>query len=254
MRKPQPSALAALTSLPRLLALVALPLAFAFFAAVVPARADLVVLVDGDVMKVAGFQANGDQAELTFPSGGRMTMPIDRVDRVVDDEVLPEPPKKALEVVADALKSTLVPLHFEEAQAKVPDGPYGAMIFEAAKRHKLNPQVVAALIRTESAGNPHAVSNKGARGLMQVMPATAERFGVHKESLLDPKSNLEAGVTYLSWLIEQFPNDLSKVLAAYNAGEGAVWRYNGIPPYHETREYVKRIFGRLGITATVAGL
>jgi hypothetical protein len=251
MRKPQPSALA---PLPRLLALVALPLVFATFAGVTPARADLVVLVDGDVMKVAAFQANGDLAELTFPSGGRMTMPIDRVDRVVDDEVVPEPPKKAVEAVVEALKSALVPLHFEEAQAKVPDGPYGAMIFEAAKRHKLNPQVVAALIRTESSGNPRAVSNKGARGLMQVMPATAERFGVHKESLLDPKANLEAGVTYLSWLIEQFPNDLSKVLAAYNAGENAVWRYNGIPPYHETREYVRRIFGRLGITATVAGL
>ena len=65
---------------------------------------------------------------------------------------------------------------------------------------------------------------------MQLMPATAERFGVRKEKLLDPKQNLEAGITYLSWLIEQFPSDLSKVLAAYNAGENAVWRYNGIPP------------------------
>ena len=123
-----------------------------------------------------------------------------------------------------------IPLHFEETQAKVPDGPYGPMIFEAAKRHALNPQVVAALIRAESAGNPRAVSNKGARGLMQLMPATAERFGLRREKLLDPKENLEAGVTYLSWLIEQFPNDLSKVLAAYNAGENAVWRYKRHPP------------------------
>src|SRR4051794_20356181 len=106
MRRPQPSALPAL---PRLLALVAFPLSLGLFAFVVPARADLVVLVDGDVMKVAGFQANGDLAELTFPSGGRMTMPIDRVDRVVDDEVVPEPPKKAVEAVAEALKSALVP-------------------------------------------------------------------------------------------------------------------------------------------------
>src|SRR4051812_20027471 len=159
MRKPLP---AALPPLPRALACFALPVVFAIFisfAAVAPAHADLVVLVDGDVMKVAAFQANGDLAELTFPSGGRMTMPIDRVDRVVDDEVIPEPPKKAVEAVAEAIKSALVPLHFEEAQAKVPDGPYGAMIFDAAKRHKLNPQVVAALIRTESSGNPHAVSN-----------------------------------------------------------------------------------------------
>ena len=90
---------------------------------------------------------------------------------------------------------------------------------------------------------------------MQLMPATAERFGIRKEKLLDPKQNLEAGITYLSWLIEQFPNDLSKVLAAYNAGENAVWRYNGIPPYRETRVYVRRIFGTVGLaTAKIAGI
>ncbi len=121
------------------------------------------------------------------------------------------------------------------------------MIYEASRRHALNPQVVAALIHTESAGNPRAVSRKGARGLMQLMPATAERFGAHVEKLNDPKENLEAGIRYLSWLIEQFPNDLSKVLAAYNAGENAVWRYGGIPPYRETRDYVKRIYTTLGL-------
>jgi hypothetical protein len=71
---------------------------------------------------------------------------------------------------------------------------------------------------------------------------TARRFGV--TNIFDPKQNIEAGITYLSWLVEQFPNDLSKVLAAYNAGENAVWRYNGIPPYRETREYVRRIIER----------
>jgi hypothetical protein len=234
------------TSFPRLLAFGILLLPFA---AAAPARADLVILVDGSVMKTAGFEAVGDQAQLIFPSGGRMTLPIDRIDRVVDDEVIPEPdPPKPVEAVVEAIKASEMPLHFEEAQAKVPDGPYGPMIYEAAKRHSLNPQVVAALIRAESSGNSRAVSYKGARGLMQVMPATAERFGVRKEKLLDPKQNLEAGVTYLSWLVEQFPNDLSKVLAAYNAGENAVWRYNGIPPYRETREYVRRIFTTLGLT------
>lgn len=224
--------------------------------AAVPARAELVILVDGNVMKVAAFQADGDQARLTFNGGGLMTMAIDRVDRVIDDEYTPEPdpPKVAAQAPADAIQVAAVPLRFEESAAKVPDGPYGPMIFEAAKRHSINPQVVAALIRAESSGNSRAVSNKGARGLMQLMPATAERFGIRKDKLLDPKQNLEAGITYLSWLIEQFPNDLSKVLAAYNAGENAVWRYNGIPPYRETREYVRRIFGTLGLTTKVAGL
>jgi hypothetical protein len=224
--------------------------------AAIPARAELVILVDGNVMKVAAFEADGDQARLTFNGGGRMTMAIDRVDRVVDDEYTPEPdpPQVAQGPAAEAAPAPVILLRFEEKQAKVPEGPYGTMIFEAAKRHSINPQVVAALIRAESSGNTRAVSNKGARGLMQLMPATAERFGVHKEKLLDPRQNLEAGITYLSWLIEQFPGDLSKVLAAYNAGENAVWRYNGIPPYRETREYVRRIFGTLGLTAKIAGL
>ena len=106
--------------------------------------------------------------------------------------------------------------------------------------------MVAALIRAESAGNPRAVSHKGARGLMQLMPATAERFGVRKEKLLEPKQNLEAGIRYLSWLVEQFPNDLSKVLAAYNAGENAVCATTASPPTARPASYVRRIFGTWG--------
>ncbi|HBL29507.1 MAG TPA: lytic murein transglycosylase, partial [Acidobacteria bacterium] len=83
---------------------------------------------------------------------------------------------------------------------------------------------------------------------MQLMPATAIRFGVRKERLFEPQHNIEAGVSYLSWLVDQFPNDLAKVLAAYNAGENAVLRYQGVPPYRETQGYVKRIFSTLGLT------
>jgi hypothetical protein len=212
-----------------------------------PAHAELVILTDGSVMKATEFEAIGDQARITFDSGGRMTLPIDRVDRVVDDEYTPPPPEPP-PVVAAAEKAmeAVIPLQFEET-SKVPDGPYGPMIYEAARRHSVNPQVVAALIRAESAGNPKAYSRKGARGLMQLMPSTAERFGTRREKLYDPKENLEAGIRYLSWLKEQFPNDLSKILAAYNAGENAVLRYGGIPPYRETREYVKRIYTTLGL-------
>jgi soluble lytic murein transglycosylase-like protein len=233
------------SSLPNLLAFGLLALGV-----LAPAHAELVVLTDGNVMKVANYEATDELARLTYPSGGRITLPITRVERVVDDEYVPEPEKPA--VVAEASQGPAIPLHFEETQAKVPEGPYGSMIFETARRHSINPQVVAALIRAESAGNPRAVSHKGARGLMQLMPATAQRFGTRKEKLHDPKENLEAGMRYLSWLMEQFPNDLSKVLAAYNAGENAVLRYGGIPPYRETREYVRRIYTTLGLTT--AGL
>ncbi|HEX3556987.1 MAG TPA: lytic transglycosylase domain-containing protein [Thermoanaerobaculia bacterium] len=129
-----------------------------------------------------------------------------------------------------------------------PRSPYGQIIYDIAVRHSINPQLVAALIHVESAFNPRAVSRKGAYGLMQLLPETARRFGVHrKRDLLNPVKNLEAGVKYLKWLTERFGGDVQKTLAAYNAGEGAVDRFGGIPPYHETQQYVQRIFGLLGI-------
>lgn len=215
----------------------------------VPACAELVVLNDGRFLKVKSYEVAGEQARLDLFRGGRVTLAIDRVERIVDDEVLPEPePHPAAAVVAEAAPMP-IQLRFEETQA-IPEGPYGALIYETARRHQVNPQVVAALIRQESAGNVRAISRKGARGLMQLMPATAKRFGVRKDQLFTPEHNLEAGVKYLSWLIDQFPDDLSKVLAAYNAGENAVARYQGIPPYRETRNYVQRIFTNLGLTIT----
>lgn len=217
-------------------------------AGVRPAGAELVVLTDGRFLKVAAYEAEGDVARLTFAHGGRMTMPILRIERVIEDEVIPEPDPPPAPLVAEAPAAPApIPLRFAEDQP-IPEGPYGTLIYETARRHQVNPQVVAALIRQESAGNRRAVSHKGARGLMQLMPATAQRFGVRKEHLFDPRHNLEAGVRYLSWLLDQFPNDLARVLAAYNAGENAVARYGGIPPYRETQNYVRRIYATLGLT------
>jgi hypothetical protein len=212
------------------------------------ARADLVILADGGLLKVKAYElVDADHARLTLLSGGRLTLALTRVERVVDDEVAPDPePVPGAPSPAAPGGLALLPLRFEPSQA-VPEGPWGALIFEAARRHGLNPVVVAAVIRAESAGNPSAVSRVGARGLMQLMPATAERFGIRHQELFDPAQNLEAGSRYLSWLIDQFPNDLAKVLAAYNAGENAVTHYGGVPPYRETRGYVRRIFASLGL-------
>lgn len=218
--------------------------ACALLAAAAPVRADLVLLTDGSFFKVASYETDGEQAVLGFDRGGRMTLPIGRVERVIDDEVVPEPEPAA---VAEVPPPAPVNLAFEDSQP-VPEGPYGGLIYETAKRHALNPQVVAALVRQESAGNPRAMSRKGARGLMQLMPATASRFGVRKAELYKPERNVEAGVRYLRFLADRFPNDLARILAAYNAGEAAVERYNGIPPYRETRDYVRRIFTNLGLT------
>lgn len=215
------------------------------------ARAELVILTDGQYLKVASYEADDAQARLTFAKGGVMALPIERIDRVVDDEVIPQPdPPPQVAEVAPAAGP--LPLAFDPTQP-VPEGPYGGMIYEVAKRHQINPQIVSAVIRAESAGNPRAVSRKGARGLMQLMPATGERFGVRRDQLTDPARNLEAGITYLKWLVDRFPGDLQKVLAAYNAGEGTVDRYQGVPPYRETRDYVRRIYTTLGLTVARLG-
>jgi soluble lytic murein transglycosylase-like protein len=211
------------------------------------ARAELVVLTDGQYFKVQSYEVDGEQARLTFAKAGIMTLPIERIDRVVDDEVIPQPDPPPQVAEAAPPPPAVLPLGFDE-KAAIPEGPYGGMIYEAAKRHQMNPQIVSALIRAESAGNARAVSRKGARGLMQLMPATGERFGVRKEQLTDPARNLEAGITYLKWLADRFPNDLERVLAAYNAGEGSVDRYKGVPPYRETRDYIRRIYTTLGLT------
>lgn len=211
-----------------------------------PAHAELVVLVDGSVMKVRAYELDGERARVTFLAGGRMTLDLARIERVVDDEVAPEPDPPAAANPALAAGLAGLPLRFDEHQS-VPDGPWGGLIYEAARHSSLNPRVVAAVIEAESAGNARAVSRVGARGLMQLMPATAERFGVPLAKLFDPVRNLEAGTRYLSWLIDQFSGDLPKVLAAYNAGENAVLRYGGVPPYRETQAYVRHILGTLGI-------
>lgn len=107
-----------------------------------------------------------------------------------------------------------------------------------ARQYQLEPALVRAVIRIESAYNDRAVSPKGAVGLMQLMPETAKRFGVSNP--YDIEQNIRGGVRYLSWLLNRF-NDIQLALAAYNAGEGAVERWDGIPPYRETQRYVQKV-------------
>ncbi len=113
------------------------------------------------------------------------------------------------------------------------------LIRETAERHQVDVALVKAVIRTESYFNPNATSRVGASGLMQLMPQTARRYGV--TDLYSPRQNLEAGVRHLRYLLDRYPRQLHLALAAYNAGEGAVEKYRGIPPYPETRDYVKKV-------------
>lgn len=115
---------------------------------------------------------------------------------------------------------------------------YDGIIDRHAVRYGVDPVLVRAVIQVESDFNPRCVSRKGARGLMQLIPETARRYGVR--NVFEPEDNIRGGVRYLADLLEMFHGDLSRSLAAYNAGENAVLRYAGIPPYAETATYVKR--------------
>lgn len=119
------------------------------------------------------------------------------------------------------------------------DGRLERIVREAAQRHQVDPALVKAVISTESGWNPYAVSRKGAMGLMQLIPATAERFGVGNP--YDPAQNVEGGTMYLKSLLDRYNGDLTKTLAAYNAGERAVDQSNGVPWYPETRHYVRKV-------------
>jgi len=116
---------------------------------------------------------------------------------------------------------------------------YGDEIAAASKKYGVDEAVVRAIIHAESAFNPKALSRVGAQGLMQLMPATARRFGVG--DAFDARQNISGGVQYLAWLLKRYDGDLTLAAAGYNAGEGAVAKYKGVPPYAETERYVERV-------------
>jgi len=113
------------------------------------------------------------------------------------------------------------------------------LVREAADRHNVDPALVRAVIETESGWNPSAYSRKGAVGLMQLIPTTAQRYGAN--DAFNPQQNIDAGVRHLKWLLERYNGNLDLALAAYNAGEGAVDRAHGIPAFKETRNYVQKV-------------
>ncbi|MBZ5544640.1 MAG: lytic transglycosylase domain-containing protein [Acidobacteriia bacterium] len=118
------------------------------------------------------------------------------------------------------------------------------LVRQAATHSLVDPKLVHAIIQTESDYDPNAVSNKGAMGLMQLIPATAQRFGV--ENPFDPKQNIEGGVSYLRHLLDLFSGDLTLSLAAYNAGENSVLRSGGVPDFTETKSYVRKVSNLYG--------
>jgi transglycosylase-like protein with SLT domain len=214
-----------------------LGLALALLMASAAARADIVVFEDGRIVKAASYRVVGEELEIGLSGGGSYRVDLERVQRIVDDEVAP--PEQRVAAVLPTLPETLYDLSYKELRKPLFHTPYDAVIDAEAKRYNVDASLVSALIRAESNYEPRAISRKGARGLMQLMPATARRLDVR--SPFDPVSNVRGGVRYLRELLDRFDQKPELILAAYNAGENAVESYGGVPPYRETTGYVKRI-------------
>lgn len=196
--------------------------------AAAPSAAEIVHLSTGRVMSVASSRYEGGRVILTLRGGGEITCPATLVARIAPDEIPPEP-------AAGTPAATRAP-------DRPLDGPFDDLIRAAARRVGLEADLLHAVIRAESSYRPRARSPKGARGLMQLMPAVLREYAVADP--YDPGANIAAGARHLRRLLNRFP--LDQALAAYNAGEGAVLRHGGVPPYPETRNYVQRILALLG--------
>ncbi|HSL23604.1 MAG TPA: lytic transglycosylase domain-containing protein [Vicinamibacterales bacterium] len=196
-----------------------------------PASAELVFLTSGRTLSVSNHRDDGQVIVLGLRSGGEVTIARSLVERIEADEVpYPEPQ------VPDAKEATA-----SGPAALLGQVPYSELIENLSAAHGVDANLVKALIKVESGYRPRARSSKGAMGLMQIMPSTAKRYAVRNP--YEPKANLEAGIRHLASLLQRF--EVSAALAAYNAGEAAVRRFGGVPPYRETRNYVKRILAMI---------
>ncbi|HEY6141488.1 MAG TPA: lytic transglycosylase domain-containing protein [Thermoanaerobaculia bacterium] len=217
-----------------------LPLMLLF--AALPASASIALFSDGRTMKIDSYKVlSENDIELKLKSGGAMTIPLVRIDRIVDDEVAPPAVIAEVKKIVEE-EGGIFPKRswrYDEKRGPIFRSKYDKLIVEAAKKFDVDAALVSAVIKAESDFNPREYSNKGAQGLMQLMPGTAVRFGV--TNAWDPAANVYGGVRYLRWLLQTFDGNADLAVAAYNAGEGNVWKYNGVPPFRETINYVNKI-------------
>jgi soluble lytic murein transglycosylase-like protein len=196
-----------------------------------PALAELAYFTSGGSLSIRDHRVDGESLVLTLRAGGEIVCDRALIARFAPDEVpYPEPPDPAAASGAS------------QAPAVTDDVPFAEIIDRLSATHRVDARLVRAMISVESGYQQRARSPKGAMGLMQLMPATARRFNVTDP--YNPQANIEGGIKYLRVLLDRFPERLA--LAAYNAGEAAVERFRGIPPYAETRDYVTRVLRLVG--------
>jgi soluble lytic murein transglycosylase-like protein len=198
------------------------PILFVFLVASTPtARADYAVLRSGARIHVSSYEAAGDRMRLYVP-GGTVELPIDDIVSVEPEDTFPA-----------------------NTAALPNDEHYSTLIRAASLKHGVDEELIEQVIATESNFDPHAVSHKFAMGLMQLLPGTAARYSV--VNVYDPAENIDGGTRYLRDLLVRYRGSVQLALAAYNAGPGTVDHYGGVPPFPETRSYVRRITEKLSI-------
>jgi hypothetical protein len=197
---------------------------------------------------VIGMAALGLRAENLPEESHKVAVVVPRLVSVVHADARTGRLVRSIVVASKPVPSKVVsnqPMDIEELApaAAAPDSAVRTLVEEAAKNFDVSPALVDSVIQVESNYNPNAISPKGAQGLMQLMPATARRFGV--KNSFDAKQNIEGGVRYLKFLQQTFQDD-RLAIAAYNAGEGAVAKYGNVPPYAETMNYVAKVGKKYG--------
>jgi soluble lytic murein transglycosylase-like protein len=206
------------------------------------ASAEIVFMTSGNTVSVKSHVNTGESVVLTLRSGGEVTLHKSLIEKIEADEVPHPEPAPAAQEPAEAAPPDQPAA---ERGSLLRDTAYAGLITAAAEAHGVDPILVQALIQVESNYKPRARSSKGAMGLMQLMPSTAREYNVR--NAYDPKANINAGVQKLKALIEKWEGNIALALASYNAGEGAVSRFNGVPPYRETQKYVSKILSIAGI-------
>jgi hypothetical protein len=197
-------------------------------------NAEVIFFANGRTISVKDYRISGDTVTVTLRQGGEATFDKALISHIAPSEIPDEPAATALAAVETAVGSP--------GREPLEGRPFAELIETVSLKHGIDPALVHAVVEAESNYRPGAKSQVGARGLMQVMPATARDLGVASAAMLfDPQQNLEAGVKYLKWLLARFDGDLPNALAAYNAGPAAVARYRGVPPFRETQDYVKKV-------------
>jgi hypothetical protein len=210
------------------------------------ARADIVRFKNGRTMSVKSCRIDAETATMLLREGGQVTFPSTIIERVDPDEVpYPEDSRGTEEYGGTehgATEAASDSMRFQIPDEVLNARPFADLISTLSAAHHVDARLVHAVIEQESGYQARARSKKGARGLMQLMPDTARQYGVRNS--YDPKANIEAGIKHLKDLMTRL--DLPTALAAYNAGEGTVKRYGGLPPYPETQTYVRNILRRVG--------